>query len=97
LAERPEALLELSRNARALERELAEAGVELAEGGLSFELAGRSDADVHGRGEKFPEAPRAPSRPVEVAAAPEVIDALAEIDDAYGFTIIRRGRLDVRV
>jgi flagellar hook-length control protein FliK len=97
VAERPEALAELSRHARALERELAEAGVELREGGLSFELAGQQGEDARERDHAFTDAPPAPTRSPEPAGPAAAGDALAEIDTAYGFTVLRLGRLDVRV
>lgn len=105
-AERPEALAELSRHSRALERALADAGVELARGGLSFELAGRDGgagqnawSDGFLRDQAGYDAPaRAPLRVDAPAEAPApVTDALSLVDDAYGFAVLKAGRLDVRI
>jgi flagellar hook-length control protein FliK len=97
LAERPEALAELARHARALERQLADAGVDLAKDGLRFELAGREGGDARERDHGHADEPRAAARVAERIAPAAVADALAEVDTAYGFTILRRGRLDVTV
>ncbi|WP_165838815.1 flagellar hook-length control protein FliK [Roseicella frigidaeris] len=51
VAERPETLALLQRDARELDRALGQAGITLAEGGLRFDLAG-GDASAGGRGEE---------------------------------------------
>jgi len=97
LVERPEALAELMRHARSLEREMAEAGIDLADDGLKFELAEDSPSD----GGQTGDAPHDESATPPTPAAPEPLQhepgVLAEIDTEYGFSVLRRGRMDVRV
>jgi len=97
MVERPEALAELIRHARSLERELADAGLDLADGGLKFELAedARGDDGQNGDAPVSDDA-QAPQTPPPAASSLEP-EALAEIDTEYGFSVMRRGRMDVRV
>lgn len=53
-AERPEALAELTRNARALETSLRQSGLTLGDDGLRFELAGQDPNANPGAGQGFP-------------------------------------------
>ena len=97
IAERPEALAELTRNARALERALEDAGVDIESGGLSFELAEDAhtqDGDASGDQPGFADTGADGDRG-DAAAADR--GAPAEIDTAYGFSVMRRMRMDVRV
>lgn len=91
-ADKPEALAELQRNARELERALAEAGLDLGENGLGFAL------NEHGGGDSRDSAddgaPPAPARP----------DALSITGPAgstpvsrYGFLLAHRTGIDMRI
>lgn len=73
LVERPEALAELMRHARSLERELSEAGIDLADDGLKFELA----EDAHGDGGQTGDAPHDESAPPPHASSVRAVAARA--------------------
>jgi flagellar hook-length control protein FliK len=81
--EKPEALADLTRNARALEQALADAGLELDAGGLQFSL----DQGAQGQGEQPDTAPER-----RLAAQPE--PDLAVPPRAERWT---RGRIDLSV
>lgn len=94
IVERPEALSELARHARALERAMAEAGAPLGEGGLSLELqAGAHDAqtdddagpgDDDTGGQTAPDAtPRAP------------LDAGAEVITPHGYAVLAPAHINI--
>ena len=95
-AERPETLQELQRNARELERALNEAGLELGEEGLDFQMqdegqsADRNPADTSGAS-------------IPVFTESETANVLSEALEAdaprstYGFLLSRREGVDVRV
>jgi flagellar hook-length control protein FliK len=93
--ERPETLNELQRSARDLERALAEAGLELGEDGLSFQMNdGQNPADDEGRsqGEALPIF----TQTTEMAQRAE--DELASRPrSAYGFLLSGRSGVDVQV
>jgi flagellar hook-length control protein FliK len=87
-AERPDTLHELQRTARDLERALAEAGLNLAENGLSFSLGGeRGDRD--GRGFAEPHGARSVVE-IDVPRAGPPVTAL------YGFALARAAGLDIQ-
>ncbi|MBI1264008.1 MAG: hypothetical protein GC187_04655 [Alphaproteobacteria bacterium] len=87
-AERPDTLQELQRTARDLERALAEAGLDLAQNGLSFSLGGeRGDHDGRGFGE-----PRGVRSAVEIDAPRPG----APVTALYGFALARAAGLDIR-
>ncbi len=94
-AEKPEALAELQRSARDLERALNEAGLELEENGLSFQLseggddAEREDAPREGAFQIALEG----DEPGAGAARPGVVGPASY----YGFTLNARTGVDVRV
>lgn len=94
-AERPEALAELQRSARDLEKSLAEAGLDLGEDGLSFELAdqntsGDGTREHSGQGRAF-------ALPVDGAVADITSPARTIAHDIYGFAVAARARLDMSV
>ncbi|TRO92982.1 flagellar hook-length control protein FliK [Glycocaulis profundi] len=90
-AERAEALAELQRTHRELARELEEAGVELAEDGLSFELASGDDGDRTG-----PDADAPGWIPLTVAGAATDEAGPASAPRLYGFALHARTGVDVR-
>lgn len=99
--ERPEALTELQRNARALERALADAGVSLEEDGLSFSLnegAERGDDDAAGRDDVGGEhgSARDDDRANHADRPSPPPDEAIEVR-AGGYAVHRRARLDVQV
>ena len=95
-AERPDTLMELQRNARELERALNEAGLELGEDGLDFQMqedgqsAAENSADESGA-----------SIPVFTESETDELSSVAIEADAprstYGFLLSRREGVDVRV
>jgi flagellar hook-length control protein FliK len=93
--ERPETLNELQRATRDLERALNEAGLELAEDGLEFQLQ-----DGNGQSE-FGE--DSPPNSTNIFLESETIETLnAPIDEnaprsSYGFLLSRRDTIDVRI
>ena len=95
-AERPDTLMELQRNARELERALNEAGLELGEDGLDFQMQedGQS-ATQNDSGQSGPSIP--------VFTESESISLLSETAEAdaprstYGFLLSRREGVDMRV
>ncbi len=105
IVERPETFADLSRNARALERALAEAGVSVARDGVEISLAderaqdgfaqakAREDLREGGR-EGGREGARDPSRETE-GASTDARSETAEIDTSYGFALVRAGRTDL--
>jgi hypothetical protein len=86
LAERPETLALLERDRGELDRALAEAGVAVGEGGVSFALAGDSGAGDQPSGERESEARRF-VRAGPAGPTPGPIPASAPA----------RGRLDLRI
>ena len=93
--ERGDTLAELQRSTRDLERALNEAGLELAEDGLRFELGagnGEQDPAEGHSGQSFniygPDDGDEQALAAELAAAPA---------DTYGFRLSRRDSVDVRV
>ncbi|OLF78217.1 hypothetical protein AWH62_16200 [Maricaulis sp. W15] len=93
--ERPETLNELQRSARDLERSLAEAGLELDEDGLSFQMNdGETPTGDDGRGQG--EALPIFAQTTELAQRAE--DELASRPrSAYGFLLSGRSGVDVQV
>lgn len=94
-AERPEALAELQRSARDLERSLAEAGLDLGEDGLSFQLADKQSGDGQD-GEGFGHA-RAFALPVEGNQHDITASTRLVAHDIYGFAVGAQSRLDLSV
>jgi hypothetical protein len=92
-AERADTLAELQRSARDLEKELAEAGLDLADDGLSFSL---SDDGAPSDGEAR-DTPRfstaAWSRSEAASAEAPAPNAVVRL---YGFELAARRGLDVR-
>ncbi|WP_417494378.1 flagellar hook-length control protein FliK [Maricaulis sp.] len=93
--ERGDTLAELQRSTRDLERALNEAGLELAEDGLSFELgagSGEQDPAEGKTGQQFniygPDDGDEQMLAAEIGSAPV---------DTYGFRLSRRDSVDVRV
>ncbi len=93
--ERGDTLAELQRSTRDLERALNEAGLELAEDGLSFELgagSGEQDPADGKTGQQFniygPDDGDEQMLAAEIGSAPV---------DTYGFRLSRRDSVDVRV
>ena len=96
-AERPETLNELQRSARDLERALADAGLDLSEDGLTFQLGDDSNAGASGE-----DTGSGPVLPVFVQGDDDMfLSAGAETASApvsrYGFVLSRRDSVDVRV
>lgn len=94
--ERPETLAEMTRHARQLERALNEAGVELGEDGVQFQLAADAGGDM--RDETF-----AANDDAASASRAAANDAHAETAprppvefDAGGYSVLSRARLDIR-
>ncbi|MHA6289058.1 flagellar hook-length control protein FliK [Maricaulis sp. CAU 1757] len=93
-AERPETLVELQRTARDLERALQDAGLDLAEDGLEFEMGDFGD-DTAQQGDE-----NGDSLPIFTSSTPAVEDekrGVVETRDTYGFLISRRDGVDVRI
>ncbi|TGY87530.1 flagellar hook-length control protein FliK [Marinicauda algicola] len=95
MAEKPEALAELQRSARDLEKSLAEAGLDLGESGLSFELADQGQSHDGAGGE--PAYARAFELKLDGAQQDLAASARLVPHEIYGFAIGARGRLDVSV
>ncbi len=93
--ERPETLNELQRSARDLERALADAGLELGEDGLSFQMndgQNPADEDTRSQGEALPIF----TQTTEMAQRAE--DELASRPrSAYGFLLSGRSGVDMQV
>lgn len=92
-AERPEALAELQRSARDLEKSLIEAGLDLGEDGLSFELADQGASD--GQSGEEPAYGRQFALPAEHAVHDITESARMVAHDIYGFAVAARARLDM--
>ena len=93
-AEKPEALQELQRNARELERALADAGLELGESGIGFALFdGSQDHDSPSGGSRSA-ANDAEPEAARLTLEPQRPDAAIE---RFGFTLAARGGVDVRI
>lgn len=93
-AEKPEALQELQRNARELERALADAGLELGESGIGFALFdGSQDRDSPSGGSRSA-ANDAEPEAARLTLEPQRPDAAIE---RFGFTLAARGGVDVRI
>lgn len=99
--ERPEALSELQRNARALERALAEAGVTLERDGLSFSLSEGTEGETRDDGEESASSDNAGAQrdPSETDARARQVHIPEETVEfrAGGYAVLRRARLDVQV
>ncbi|MGJ3232401.1 MAG: flagellar hook-length control protein FliK [Oceanicaulis sp.] len=92
-AERADTLAELQRTARDLERALEEAGLDLAENGLEFSLSqGGEQAFDERRGGFTPVFVEAEAL-IETAPAPRA----PANPDLYGFALLQRARLDMRI
>ena len=94
-AERPETLAELQRAARDLERSLNDAGLELAEDGLSFQMS--EDGQTSGSDEDTP----GTSMPIfadggESGLTAETAAPVVQ-QSRYGFLLTRREGVDMRV
>ncbi|MCC5995720.1 MAG: flagellar hook-length control protein FliK, partial [Oceanicaulis sp.] len=87
-AERPDTLQDMQRSARELEKALAEAGLSLAENGLSFSLGGGRG---QGEGASARPGPAARSELAVEIAAPG-----APAPELYGFALARPSGLDIR-
>ncbi|MCC5981690.1 MAG: flagellar hook-length control protein FliK [Oceanicaulis sp.] len=93
-AEKPEALNELQRHARELERALAEAGLELGESGIGFAMFS-DDESTSGEG-GTPNSGNTASEDEAIALA--LADATpAPALERFGFTLAQRGGVDVRI
>ncbi|MBI1233930.1 MAG: hypothetical protein GC208_05450 [Alphaproteobacteria bacterium] len=93
-AERPETLADLQRSARELERALADAGLDLSENGLQFELSqgGDDTADQFGpSGDGF--AVYSDAAPSGAVADP----AAGPMTRLYGFALSGASGIDVRI
>lgn len=95
-AERPETLAELQRAARDLERSLNEAGLELAEEGLTFQLS-----DEGGDTPGSQRDPSATTMPIfaeggEIGLTDEATAPIVQ-QSKYGFLLSRRSGVDMRV
>ncbi len=101
LVERPETLSELSRQARQLERALAEAGVDVDADGLTFGLSddaapeGDTEADHDPAGDGPPGSSSHGAKDTNAGAAGDSI-ALAPTTQLHGFTVLTSPRWDVR-
>lgn len=93
-AERPETLAELQRAARDLERALNEAGLDLAEEGLTFQMNedGQAASDDDGRGQSLPIFAEG-----DVTVADGGTDVRMAPQSTYGFLLARREGVDMRV
>jgi len=87
LAERPETLEMLQRDARGLERALQDAGLKTESGGLSFGLRG------DGRGGATPEQ----QQPIVPNYASPTEEPEVDLAAAYTRSFADGGRLDIRV
>lgn len=94
-AERSETLAELQRSARDLEKALAEAGLDLAEDGLSFSLS--DDGAGFGDGADGEPAFAAPADAAGDSAGHSSADAALAPVRFYGFDLAARRGLDVRI
>lgn len=93
-AEKPEALNELQRHARELERALAEAGLELGESGIGFAMFSDNE-NTSGEG-GTPNSGNTASEGEAIALA--LADATpAPALERFGFTLAQRGGVDVRI
>lgn len=96
--ERPEALADLSRHGRALERALAQSGLDVAKDAVTFTLARDGSGGRHGgamrddaptfSGQEHQDDPAAPEAPAA--------SVIAAIETVHGFALVARGRVDVR-
>lgn len=96
MAERPETLSELQRAARDLERSLNDAGLELAEDGLTFQMSDDGNATGsggNGRGDTLPVF----AESGDTAWSADTTTAPAAQQTRYGFLLARREGVDVRV
>lgn len=95
-AERGDTLAEMQRSSRDLERALSDAGLELGEDGIDFQLS-------DGNPEQDPTGDSGPGTSFNVYGqdAPDSHNLTGEIDqgpsDAYGFLLSRRDGVDLRV
>lgn len=95
-AERPETLAELQRAARDLERSLNEAGLELAEEGLTFQL--RDEGGDTPGSQRDPSATTMPifAEGGEIGLTDEATAPIVQ-QSKYGFLLSRRSGVDMRV
>ncbi|MGP1275701.1 MAG: flagellar hook-length control protein FliK [Caulobacterales bacterium] len=92
-AEKPEALAELQRNARELERALAEAGLDLGENGIGFSLNENSADD-----REFTAGQSGENDPSSgTAETLNITNAAPAITSRYGFALAGRTSLDLRI
>ena len=91
-ADRPETLQDMRQHIRELERALAEAGLDLSEDGLSFELSQDRD-DTH----ENPSSPNAFSELAFAESASGDVVAASLPRELYGFQLARSGGVDVRL
>ncbi|WP_421787775.1 flagellar hook-length control protein FliK [Hyphobacterium sp.] len=91
-ADRPETLQDMRQHIRELERALNEAGLELGENGLSFELSQDRDDGPDDRlaGSAFSELALAEDRAGDLIAA-------AQPTELYGFRLASNGGVDIRL
>lgn len=93
-AEKPEALQELQRHARELERALADAGLELGESGIGFALFDGSQDQDRPAGGSPSSAGDHDDEAARLTLEPQRSDAAIE---RFGFTLAARGGVDVRI
>ncbi|MEO1040509.1 MAG: flagellar hook-length control protein FliK [Pseudomonadota bacterium] len=91
-AERADALAELQRSARDLEKALNEAGLELDENGLSFELAGDQTQEREPDGDE----PASQYFTLNIERDEAGDTRLSRPVELYGFALNARGGLDMR-
>lgn len=92
-AEKPEALAELQRNARELERALAEAGLDLGENGIGFSLNENSADDREFTAGQSGENDLSSG----TAETLNITNAAPAITSRYGFALAGRTSLDLRI
>lgn len=91
-ADKPEALAELQRNARELEKALADAGLDLGENGIGFALSegGEDTGDSPDQDDGAP--PVTPSQTLSISDEP-----VPGPVSRYGFLLAGRERVDMRI
>ncbi len=93
-AEKPEALNELQRHARELERALSEAGLDLGEAGIGFALFEGNDSDGGQNPQSAPAGDVGAEEGVALGLEPTLPPPVLE---RFGFTLARRAGIDVRI
>jgi flagellar hook-length control protein FliK len=96
--ERPEALIELQRHARALERVLSEQGFIVDEGALTFALANDPQGNPSGFSFGEPESDDGLNQALPKRAAERTIENTepdAEVETVFGFSVVKPRRIDL--